>query len=302
MTDWLEHDRLFHETSGIPYRRALIWPNDARLAMSLVISIEYYEMRPSRGSFIPPNIPGGFGRAPYPDFRAFTQRDYGNRVGVFRVLEALDRFAMPATAAIDANVAVRYPYIVEQCLRRQLEIAGHGYSVTNVISSHMSEAQEQAYIASALDTLERASGSRPVGWHGPENGQSARTPALLAEQGVGYVLDWPNDEQPFLMRTPRGTLTSLAMALELDDVVSMWHRRISGERWRQAIIEAVDQLIADGSSARRHLILNLHPWLVGHPHRIGYLEDVLGAIRERDGIWLATASDIAATARACLDG
>jgi len=302
MTDWLQHDRLFHETSGIPHREPLIWPNDARLALSLVISVEYYEMRPSPGSFIPPNIPGGFGRAPYPDFRAFTQRDYGNRVGVFRVLEALDRFAVPATAAIDANVAVRYPYIVEQCLCRKLDIAGHGHSVTNVISSHMSEVQERAYIASALDTLERVSGSRPIGWHGPENGQSARTPALLAEQGVGYVLDWPNDEQPFLMRTPRGTLTSLAMALELDDVVSMWHRRISGERWRQAVIDAVDQLIADGGSARRHLILNLHPWLVGHPHRIGYLEEVLEAIRQRDGIWLATVSDMAAKARACLDG
>ena len=167
----------------------------------MVVSAEYYEMQPAAANFIPANVPGGFGRASPPDFRAFSQRDYGNRVGVFRVIEALERFAMPATAAIDANVATRYPYIVEQFRKRNIEIAGHGHAVTNVITSHMTEADERAYIASALDTLQRISGTRPVGWHGPEYGESERTPALLAEFGLDYVLDWPNDEQPFLMRT-----------------------------------------------------------------------------------------------------
>ena len=99
------------------------------------------------------------------------------------------------------------------------------------------------------------------------------------------------------MRTPSGTLVSLAMALELDDVVTMWHRRVSGERWRQAVAEALDQLLTDGAKSGRHLILNVHPWLIGHPHRIGYLEDVLEDVRKRDGIWLANASEIAAHAR-----
>jgi peptidoglycan/xylan/chitin deacetylase (PgdA/CDA1 family) len=299
---WQQNDRLYHETSGIPFRQPLSWRNGARLAISVVISIEYYEMQPAKGSCIPPNMPGGFGRAPYPDFRAFTQRDYGNRVGIFRVMEALDRASIPATAAVDSSVATRYPYIVEQCLRRNFEIAGHGHSVTNVISNHMSESQERAYIESALDTVERISGKRPTGWHGPEHGESERTPALLAELGLSYVLDWPNDEQPFMMRTPGGSLVSLAMALELDDVVTMWHRRVSGERWRQAISEAVDQLLADGTRERRHLILNLHPWLIGHPHRIGYLEEVLEGIRAREGVWITTAAEIAAQARSSLDG
>src|SRR4051812_1609555 len=138
-------------------------------------------MQPAPRSFTPANVPGGFGRAPYPDFRAFSQRDYGNRVGVFRVIEALERFAMPASAAIDAEVAKRYPYIVEQFKKRRIDILGHGHAVTNVISSHMSEADERTYIASALDTLAQVSGTRPRGWHGPEYGESERTPALLAE-------------------------------------------------------------------------------------------------------------------------
>ena len=291
------YDRPPHDTSSIVLRPLLRWPGGARLALSVVVSAEYYEMQPAAANFIPANVPGGFGRAPYPDFRAFSQREYGNRVGVFRVIEALERFAVPATAAIDANVAKRYPYVVEQFRKRNTEIAGHGHAVTDVITNQMTEADERTYIGSALDMLERVGGARPIGWHGPEYGESERTPALLAELGISYVLDWPNDEQPFLMGTPSGALVSLAMALELDDVVTMWHRRVSGERWRQAISEALDQLLADGPNGGRHLILNLHPWLIGHPHRIGYLEDVLADIRQRDGIWLASASKIAAHAR-----
>src|SRR6516162_709615 len=101
------HDRPPHGTSSIPRRAPVRWPDGARLAFAVVVSTEYYEMQPAPSNFIPANLPGGFGRAPYPDFRAFSQRDYGNRVGVFRVIEALDRFAMPATAAVDAGVATR---------------------------------------------------------------------------------------------------------------------------------------------------------------------------------------------------
>jgi peptidoglycan/xylan/chitin deacetylase (PgdA/CDA1 family) len=300
--DVARHDRPPHDTSSIVRRAPLRWPDGARVAFAVVISAEYYEMQPAAENFIPANVPGGFGRAPYPDVRAFSQRDYGNRVGIFRVIEALQRSAMPATAAVDAGVAARYPYIVDELQRHGIEIAGHGHAVTNVISSHMTEAAERGYIASALETLMRVSGTRPIGWHGPEYGQSERTPALLAELGLDYTLDWPNDEQPFLMRTEPKPLLSLAMALELDDVVTMWHRRVSAERWRVAVGEALDQLLADSGNGGRHLILNVHPWLIGHPHRIGYLEEVLADVRRRAGVWIASVAQIAKHARGQLDG
>ena len=107
------HDRPPHNTSSIVLRPPLRWPNGARLAFAVVVSAEYYEMQPAAENFIPANVPGGFGRAPYPDFRAFSQRDYGNRVGIFRVIEALERFAMPATAAIKrSSQAIRTSTIV----------------------------------------------------------------------------------------------------------------------------------------------------------------------------------------------
>jgi len=298
VTDIDQYDRLPHQPSMIASRPKLVWPNKARLAVAFVVCGEYYEMQPAADAFIPANVPGGFGRAPYPDFRAFSQREYGNRVGFFRVMQAFDERTLKATAAIDESVARRYPYLVRQCQERDWEIAAHGFSLTRVISSKMSEEAERAYIRSSIDQLEKITGRKPRGWHSPEYGQSQRTPRLLAECGIEYVLDWPNDEQPFLMlgETNR-PLVSIAMALELDDVISGWHRRLSMDRWRNAIRDAIDQLLNDGCSNARHLVINLHPWLIGHPHRIGYLEEVLDDVQKRSGIWLTTAGEISGYVR-----
>jgi allantoinase len=288
-----DHDRVYHENSTIVRRRPLAWPGGHRVAFAVVVCAEYYELQPPGDAFIPPNVPGGFGRAPYPDVRAFSQREYGNRVGIFRVIDALDRHQIRATVAVDACIAGRYPYLIEQFKSREWEIAGHGYSATRVISNKMSEEQERNYIRSALETVEKASGTKPDGWHGPEYGESERTPALLAELGVKYVLDWPNDEQPYLMNTPSGTIVSIPMALELDDVITHYHRRIGLARWRQAVAEALDQLLSDSAANGRHIVLALHPWLIGHAHRIGYLEDALANVGKRSELWITTAGEIA---------
>jgi peptidoglycan/xylan/chitin deacetylase (PgdA/CDA1 family) len=157
----------------------------------------------------------------------------------------------------------------------------------------MSENEERDYIRTSLDEIEKQSGVRPLGWHGPEYGESERTPEILAGLGVRYVLDWPNDEQPYLMTTEAGSIVSIPMALELDDVIAHYHRRISMKRWKQGVIDAIDQLSSDGCQNGRHLVLNLHPWLTGHPHRIGFLEELLAEVRERKDVWTTTTGQIA---------
>ncbi|MBN9006048.1 MAG: polysaccharide deacetylase family protein [Rhizobiales bacterium] len=286
------NDSVFHENTTVVSRPPLTWPNGCRLAFAAVVSVEYYELQPPPGAFIPPNVPGGFGRAPYPDVRAFSQREYGNRVGVFRVIDAFDKSGLSATAAVDASSARRYPYLVRQFRERRWPIIGHGYSVTQVISNNMTVEQEREYLRDSLAQVESQAGTRLKGWHGPEYGESEWTPALLAELGVNYLLDWPNDEQPYVMRTPSGPIISLPIALELDDVVAHYHRRISMKRWKQAVLDAVDQLSNDGTQSGRLLILNLHPWLIGHPHRIGYLEELLAEIASRKDVWKATTEQL----------
>ena len=138
-----EYDRVYHEDSMIVKRPPLVWPGGHRAAFSVVVCAEYYELQPPDDAFVPPNVPGGFGRAPYPDVRAFSQREYGNRVGIFRVMEALDKQQIRATAAADAVIAATIPFSHRAISKEKLEIAGHGYSLTRVISNRMSEEQER---------------------------------------------------------------------------------------------------------------------------------------------------------------
>jgi len=260
-----EHD--YYPPTPIVERAPLRWPNGARLALAIVVSIEFYELQPSPKAFIPPNLPGGFGRGPYPDFRNYTHREYGPRVGLFRLMDLLRDKRIRATAAIDA--------------------------VTDGLSSQMTEAEERSYIADSIAAVRNATGNPPRGWHGAEYGESHRTVRLLAESGIDYVLDWPNDEQPYLMRAGDRRLVAVPMAVDLDDVIAHWQHKLTMRRWRQAVIDAVDQLCADGERNGRVLVLNIHPWLMGQAFRTTYFAEVLDHVRDRSGIWLATAGEIA---------
>jgi peptidoglycan/xylan/chitin deacetylase (PgdA/CDA1 family) len=291
MTNAAAHD--YFDYLPIPARHGYAWPDGARLALAFVVSIEYYEMSQAPGAALPASLPGGFGRGPYPDFRTFSHREYGNRIGIFRVADLLKRHGLAATAAIDARNALERPEIVRLCIDSGWELAAHGEAVTRLISSRLDEAEERRQIQASLDAVRRASGIAPRGWHGPESGESARTPRILAESGVAYVLDWPNDELPYTMRTPAGPLVSIPMSIDLDDVFATWHRKLSMARWARSVSDALDTLLADGMTQPRALVLNLHPWLIGQPWRISYLDEVLADLRKRKGIWFTTAGKIA---------
>jgi allantoinase len=273
-------------------RSPLRWPNGATVAIAVVVSAEYYEMRPLKDAFIPPNVPGGFGRGPYPDFRVYSARAYGNRIGIFRIFDVLERHGIRPTVAIDALSVELCPLLAGDIRNRGFEVAGHGQAVTRVISERMSESEEDAYIGSSLETLQSAFGAAPLGWHGPEYGESTRTPALLAKHGLQYVLDWPNDEQPFAMSTQSGSLVAVPMAIDLDDVFTQVHRKISAKRWAVAVVDAATRLSVDGENSGRILVLNLHPWLSGHPFRATYLEEMFAAIAKIPGAWLTTTAEI----------
>jgi peptidoglycan/xylan/chitin deacetylase (PgdA/CDA1 family) len=286
-------EHAYYAPSPIVERALLRWPNGSRLALAIVVSIEFYELQPSPSAFIPPNLPGGFGRGPYPDFRNYTHREYGPRVGLFRLMDLLRDKEVKATAAIDARTAIERPFIVQHCLERGWEIAAHGRAVTDVVSSQMAEAEERNYIAESIAAVGNATGNVPRGWHGAEYGESHRTVQLLAESGIDYVLDWPNDEQPYLMHAGDRRLVALPMAVDLDDVIAHWQHKLTMRRWRQAVIDAVDQLCTDGERNGRVLVLNIHPWLMGQAFRTTYFAEVLDHVRNRPGIWLATAGEIA---------
>jgi peptidoglycan/xylan/chitin deacetylase (PgdA/CDA1 family) len=153
----------------------------------------------------------------------------------------------------------------------------------------MSEAEEKAEIAEAVAAIEKAAGVRPNGWLGQDYGESQRTPQLLADAGLDYVIDWPNDDQPYAMKVGK-KFVSLPNQPEWDDVQQLWLRRIPTTRYPDLVGEAFELLHQEGGQVFN---LSVHPWLMGVPHRIKYLDEALRRIERFGNVWQATPGEIA---------
>ena len=286
----MDHDH--YEWSPFIRRGVLRWPENARLALCVIVNLERFEWQPPEGSFQSATLAGGASVRPFPDYIRLSHRDYGHRVGIFRVLDVLEKHGIKPTVAMDALTAEHYPYLVNHCLQRGCEIIGHGISVSQMITSDMSEQQEREYIQNSVGTLKRTTGVAPTGWLGAEYGESARTPQLLSQEGIQYVCDWTNDEQPYLLKSPHGELFALPIMMELDDVNALSDRHVAIGRYRDMLKEGFDTMYLDSADSGRLLTLNLHPWLIGQPFRIRYLDDALGHMMRRKGVWAASGSEI----------
>ena len=283
-------DNPWYDFVPYPKRPKLNWPRNARVAFYVVLHLEYYELLPPDGIVKDSRFTGEFGTY-HPDYRTWTQREYGNRTGIFRVLDVLDRYQIRAGVAVNAMAAERYPFLMEQFRKRNYEIIGHGVSANRMISSKMSEAEEKQEIATSLAALEKASGTAPRGWLGQEFGESQRTPKLLADAGLDYVLDWPNDDQPYPMHVGDGRkFVSLPNQPEWDDVQQLWLRRINTTRYPDIVGDAFELLHQEGGQVFN---LSIHPWLMGMAHRIKYLDEALRRVERFGNVWHATPGEVA---------
>ena len=285
-------DHPHHEWSPVISRPTLRWPDNVAVALCIVIPLEHMEWQAPAGSFQVARLAGGSAPREFPDYARLSHREYGHRVGIFRLLDVLEKHGVRATIAMDAMTAEHYPYLVRHCLDRSCEIIGHGISVSRMISSNMSEEEEREYIHTSIEALENTTGATPAGWFGPEYGESDRTPQLLAEAGLSYVCDWANDEQPYPMTTGGRPFFALPLMYELDDVVSISQKLMTIFNYEQMLGESFDVLKEDGVATGRLMAVNWHPWLVGQPHRIGSIDRALSRIMGQGGVWPATGSEI----------
>lgn len=291
-------DHAHYAFRAAPSAPRLRWPGGAPIAFFVLLHLEAWEITPPEGAHRDPRFSGEF-PAFHPDLRAWSQREYGNRVGIFRVLEVLDRFGITPAVALSSASARLHPELVAECRSRGAEFLAHGSFATRLITARMSAAEEQNFIAESRDAVAAATGSVPQGWVSQDQSESARTPALLAEAGFDHVLDWPNDDRPYLMGPYAGrTLVSLPVQPEWDDVAMMWLKRMAPARWAEAAAAAFATLHAEGEDSGTLFQLSLHPWVAGQAHRIRYLSELLAAILGRPKVWRAMPSAIAAAYRA----
>lgn len=282
-------DHALYRFRAASQRAELEWPGLARVAFATVVYLEHWPLHPTPNGYADPRWRDPYGKFK-PDYRTYTWREYGTRIGIFRLFEVLDRYGMTATMAVNADAVSHYPNLIDEALRRGWEIAAHGEVADAMVTSDMPTEAERALIERCLDVLQGATGTRPKGWIAQEFSESTRTLGLLAEAGLEWVAHWPNDDQPYWMRT-QPPLVSVPQLSELDDVECLWHRRVPTPRWPAMLAEALQVLMGEGG---RTAVIGLHPWLFGMPHRIRYLDEGLAHVAGTEGVWATRVGDIAA--------
>jgi peptidoglycan/xylan/chitin deacetylase (PgdA/CDA1 family) len=283
-------DHAIHPWSPQPQRPDFRWPGGARVAVYLLLHIEHTEIEPPADAHRDPRFRGAFFTGT-PDWHGWSYRDYGNRIGAWRILDLLDALQLPASVAVNTLAARRHPELIAACAARGFEPVAHGISASRMVTPRMTEAEERAHILAARDELAEI-WPGATGWLGQDHGATARTTGLLAEAGFAYSLDWANDDEPY--RHASGLL-ALPPPAEHDDVQTLWLRRVPVARWPGLLRDALDRLLAEPRGGRV-LGIGIHPWMLGAPHRIRYLRESLQDLASREGVHIATAGTLAAEA------
>ena len=271
--------------SPIINRPRLTWPNGERVALWVIPNIEYFSLQ---------ERPGGYGPAgKIPDVVMWSDRDYGNRVGVWRLMEVLDRYDIRGTVALNANLCAAHPIIIEEGNKRKWEWMGHNESNTRRLNE-APPGEEQQIIKRTFETIGRATGAPVKGWLSSGLQETWDTVDLLAAQGGLYVCDWCNDDQPYVMNLDGGRrLVSVPYSQQTNDKPAYERMLCTPDEFDQMIRRTFDVLYREGAESGRVMAIALHPYISGVPHRIGALDAALEYICRHAGVWRATGSEIA---------
>lgn len=268
-------------------REEVRWPNGARLAVIMYVNIEYFRYDlPSPMALTTPQADRT------PDIINYTWRDYGIRVGVWRTMQTLDKYEVKPTVALNSEVCRAYPIVVEECLKRDWEIASHG--VTNSVHIYGRPPEEQrAIIRESIEQIKEATGKAPRGWLSPGLSHSFDSLQILSEEGFGYVAEWGiNDDLPYAFTVGDGSLLAIPYPQETNDLPVFIRLQRSAEEGYRQFVDQFDVLYEESAKNGKVMTISLHPYIIGVPHRIKVLDRVLEHIKSRDGVWFAKAEEV----------
>jgi len=278
----MDHD--YYPYSRFDRRSPVQWPDGNAVAIWPVISLEWFPITPSDDPFRAP----GHMQTAYPDYRHYTAREYGTRVGLYRLLDAFEAVDMKASVAMNSAIADRYPEVIEAITDAGHEIIAHSTDMNGTITSGLAEDDERGLIAKSLNTLERVTGTRPRGWLSIARSQSFATARLLAEAGVDYMCDWVNDELPYRFATEAGTIINIPLNHELSDRQIVNVQQQSADSYVQQMQDAYYWLAGEAEShGARMLPMHLTPYIMGLPYRTDAFEGLLRWLAEQPGAWFA---------------
>lgn len=264
------------------------WPAGKRLAFCVVTNLEVYAFRKGTGW-----DPAKIGEPQ--NQRNFAWRDYGNRVGVWRLFDLFDSLQIPAAHNINSLLYEDHPQIFARIRARGDEIVAHGRTNAER-QGELWEADERRLIDDVTQTIARHEGHSPTGWMGPAGSESNATPDLLKEAGYKYVMDWPADDQPFWLKTRSGPLLSVPYPVELNDSAAIIHRRNSAQDFADMIVAQFDEMVEQCTANPLVMTISLHAFVVGQPFRLPALRTALRHCVEHpkaDRVWWTTPGAVA---------
>jgi allantoinase len=277
----------FYEYSPIVRRPPFELPGGSRLALWFGLAIEHYPWGKPGLSLVP------YTADLVPDPMNYGWRDYGPRVGAFRLMDILDQAGIPVTGIVNSDACTEYPGLIEEALERGwTSWVAHGDN-NSTWQVGLERDAEVELVKKVTSTIEAAVGHPPAGWIGPALTGTMNTFDVIAEAGYRYTIDWADDDQPHWVNVTSGKLASVPYQRELNDVVAFMLHHETGEQFAQSILDAVDQMLADPGDCGRVLGVGFHPFLVGQPWRAIHLARALEQLRDRDGVWLTTSDAVA---------
>lgn len=285
-------DNELFDYSPITERAPISWPDGAKVAAYIGLNVEHFLVdRPSTSIW-----PGTASLVP--DALNYGWRDYGPRVGIWRTIESLDRHGIRASVLLNSAVAAHYPQIIKAGLPRNWAWLAHGRT-NSILQTDMTRDEERRFLTDVIDTITAAIGRQPRGWMGPGLTETFNTPALLAELGLTYLLDWTNDDQPYRLNVPG--MISVPYSVELNDLL-LFGKGFTGPEFVQVVKDQYEQLRADSEHSGRVMTIALHPFVIGQPFRRKYLDQALDYLAAQPDIWLTTSDEIADHYQRTLDG
>ena len=295
MSQLKNHGR--YSYASIQARPRYEWPNGAKVAVYVAINVEAFHFGAGKGAAIAP-----------PDqavsHSIYSWRDYGNRVGFWRLMDLLDELEIPAEHQLNTAIYDACPDIPVRIRARGDEVLGHGQTNSDE-QGGLSENDERRLIERCTATITRHEGAAPIGWMSPWLSNSPVTMDLLQESGYRYVMDWTMDDQPVWMKTRQGRLLAMPYPVEANDNRGIVWYGYTSRAFTDMIIDGFDEMLAQSDKDGQPVVcpISLHPFVVGRPYRIREMRRAFQHIlAHRDRIWLTRPGDICRHVEALPDG
>lgn len=281
----------------LPNRKPLIWPNGARVALVMTFNLETWDLtKPTKekyyagGPAVLPDVLAG----DTPDFPNYTWREYGQRVGIWRLFDLFDEQGVKASCTTNAVTFERRKAMTDACLERGWELLAHNWEQGELLTDFAHEpAKERDIVLRSLEQYEKYVGKRAKGWLSSSLRGTLQTADILAEHGCTFYCDLLNDDQPYLLRTPNGPIVSTPYSNEINDFTLLTRRGHTTDEYRDVMIEELNVLYKEGATSGRLMNVGIHPHVSGRAYRIRALREFIQHAKSLPGVWFATREEIA---------